>query len=87
MSRRRCEQSGQNADNKLVALVVPDYDAMDEAKLTTKDLEVVMDENRKALNATTAAYENITKIQIYPSEFEKTPKKSIKRFLYVNQLK
>ena len=77
----------QNADNKLVALVVPDYDAMDEAKLTTKDLEVVMDENRKALNATTAAYENITKIQIYPSEFEKTPKKSIKRFLYVNQLK
>ena len=77
----------QNAENKLVALVVPDYDAMDEAKLTTKDLEIVMEENRKALNETTAAYESITKIQIYPSEFEKTPKKSIKRFLYVNQLK
>ena len=77
----------QNAENKLVALVVPDYDAMDEAKLTTKDLEGVMEENRKELNATTAAYESITKIQIYPSEFEKTPKKSIKRFLYVNQLK
>ena len=84
--------SGQNIypeeiENKLVALVVPDYDAMDEAKLTTKDLELVMEENRKALNETTAAYESITKIQIYPSEFEKTPKKSIKRFLYVNQLK
>lgn len=77
----------QNAEDKLVALVVPDYDAADEAKLTHRDLEEAMEENRRAVNAQTAAYESIVKIQLYPNEFEKTPKKSIKRYLYVNQMK
>lgn len=77
----------QNSENKLVALVVPDYDAMDEAKFTAKDLEEAMEENRQKVNEMTAVYEAIVKIQLYPNEFEKTPKRSIKRYLYVNQMK
>lgn len=77
----------QNSDGKLVALVVPDYDAADEAKLSHRDLEVEIENIRKALNESVAAYENIVKIQLYPNEFEKTPKRSIKRYLYVNQFK
>jgi long-chain acyl-CoA synthetase len=41
-----------------------------------------MEDNRKALNSIVAAYESISKIQLFPHEFEKTPKKSIKRYLY-----
>jgi long-chain acyl-CoA synthetase len=50
--------------------------------LTQEQLEAVMDENRKAVNAELAAYEQISIVKLYPNEFEKTPKKSIKRFLY-----
>ncbi len=69
-------------DNNLVSLVYPDYSAADEASLNNADLELVMEENRKTLNADLAAFERIAKIKLYPEEFEKTPKKSIKRFLY-----
>ncbi|MBP1637608.1 MAG: AMP-dependent synthetase and ligase, partial [Bacteroidetes bacterium] len=67
---------------KLIALVCPDYDAVDAESLDQNGLEAVMEENRKTLNSTVAAYENVAKIQLYPHEFEKTPKKSIKRYLY-----
>ncbi len=70
------------ANGKLHALVYPDYEAVDAEGLNQNQLEEVMEENRKLLNASTAAYENIAKIQLYPNEFEKTPKKSIKRYLY-----
>ena len=43
-----------------------------------------MEENRKILNSIVASYESISKIKLYPIEFEKTPKKSIKRYLYSN---
>lgn len=66
----------------LVALVCPDYTAADADHLTQEMLEAAMDTNRKNLNAQIAAYEQINKIILYPHEFEKTPKKSIKRFLY-----
>lgn len=69
-------------DDKLVALVCPDYEAVDQSGLTEEQLEEAMEENRKQLNTQLAAYEPITKIKLYPHEFEKTPKKSIKRFLY-----
>ena len=46
-----------------------------------------MDENRKNLNKMVASYENVVAVQLYPNEFEKTPKKSIKRYLYTNLLK
>lgn len=69
-------------DTKLVALVCPDFEAVDADKLTQEQLEVVMEENRKAVNQQLAAYEQINELRIYTHEFEKTPKKSIKRFLY-----
>ncbi len=72
----------QKDDTRLVALVCPDMEAVDADKLTQEQLEAVMDENRKAVNAELAAYEQISIVKLYPNEFEKTPKKSIKRFLY-----
>lgn len=72
----------QMSDNRLMALVVPDYQMVDAAKMSHADVKNVMEENRKALNALTASYESIAVIKVHPNEFEKTPKKSIKRFLY-----
>lgn len=71
-------------DNKLIALVYPDYAAMDESHIEKEQLDVIMEQNRVNLNKDLAAYEAITKIIIHNSEFEKTPKKSIKRYLYEN---
>ena len=72
----------QKEDTRLVALVCPDFEAVDADKLTQEQLEAVMEENRKQVNAELAAYEQINTIKLYTHEFEKTPKKSIKRFLY-----
>ena len=69
------------SNGRLIALVCPDYEAVDAEHLDQKQLEEVMEENRKMLNASVAAYESVAKIQLYPHEFEKTPKKSIKRYL------
>jgi long-chain acyl-CoA synthetase len=72
----------QKEDTRLVALVCPDFEAVDADQLTQEQLEAVMEENRKLVNAELAAYEQIAIVKLYPNEFEKTPKKSIKRFLY-----
>ena len=77
----------QNSENKLVAFVVVDNDAADAAKLTQEDIVNIMEENRKQVNAVTGSYENIVKIHIHPEEFAKTPKRSIKRYLYVKLAK
>ncbi len=69
-------------DNQLFALVYPDYDAIDQAHMDRQTLDQAMEQVRKDLNLQLASYEQIAKIQLYPHEFEKTPKKSIKRFLY-----
>jgi len=69
-------------NGKLVALVCPDYEAVDAEGVDQNQLEVLMEENRKLLNSNVASYEGISKIKLYPYEFEKTPKKSIKRYLY-----
>ena len=74
----------QNSDNQLIALVCPDMEAADADNLTEEQLAEAMETNRHALNPMLASYEPIVKIKIYPHEFEKTPKKSIKRFLYTN---
>ena len=67
---------------KLVALIYPDYEAVDGSGVKSNDLPVVMEENKKKLNEMVGSYERIAEIQLYPTEFEKTPKKSIKRYLY-----
>jgi long-chain acyl-CoA synthetase len=71
-------------NGKLMALVCPDYEAVDSEHLTQNQLEELMEENRKMLNTSVASYESISKIKLYPHEFEKTPKKSIKRYLYAS---
>ena len=69
---------------KLVALVYPDFEAMDAAYIEQEMLPAIMEQNKQSLNKVVSSYENISAIQIYPTEFEKTPKKSIKRYLYEN---
>ena len=71
-------------DGRLVALVYPDYEAVDDYGIANEDLPVAMEEIRKNLNKVVAPYEQIAKIHLYPTEFEKTPKRSIKRYLYTN---
>jgi len=71
-------------DHKLVALVYPDLETADNEKLEEKDLAKIMEHNRKKLNKTLPSYMKITKIELRFTEFEKTPKKSIKRYLYTN---
>lgn len=71
-------------NGKLVALVYPDYDTVDSTGISHSDLPVIMEQNRIELNKLLAPYETITEVQLYPTEFEKTPKKSIKRYLYSN---
>ena len=72
----------QQNDNKLAAPIYPDFDEAYAQGMSNKDIEVAMEENRVTLNSELPAYSQISRIKIYPEEFEKTPKKSIKRFLY-----
>lgn len=69
-------------DGKLVGLVYPDYDTMDAMGVTRDQLPEKMEEIRTELNKLVAPYERITRIELIANEFEKTPKRSIKRFLY-----
>ena len=69
-------------NNRLIALVYPDYDAAKAAGISTEDLKKAMIDNKRILNSMVSGYEKISDIQLYEQEFEKTPKKSIKRFLY-----
>ena len=69
-------------DNKLVALVHPDMDEAKNMGFSEEDLKNIMEQNRNGLNETIPAYEKISEIEIHAEEFEKTPKKSIKRYLY-----
>lgn len=72
----------QQSDNKLVALIYPDFEEAYANGLSQTDIEKAMEANRVAVNAELPAYSQIARVKIYPEEFEKTPKKSIKRFLY-----
>ena len=74
----------QQSDSKLAALIYPDFDAAYAQNMKDEDIEKAMEENRRAINVELPAYSQIAKVKIYPEEFEKTPKKSIKRFLYQN---
>ncbi len=69
-------------EGKLVALVYPDYEQADADAIAHGSLPQTMEENLRVLNTLVAPYEKISSIVLYPNEFEKTPKKSIKRYLY-----
>lgn len=66
----------------LTAIVYPDYDRMDADKIDINALTPLMETNRVELNKLVAPYEKVDRVQLIPHEFEKTPKKSIKRYLY-----
>ena len=70
---------------KIYGLVYPDLEKTKELGLSAEDIKAVMDENRKLLNTQLPAYEQLSGIKVMDREFEKTPKKSIKRFLYINE--
>ena len=69
-------------NEKLVALIHPDYDEAKSMAFSNSDILNVMEQNRQSLNQTLPAYCKITAVELHEEEFEKTPKKSIKRFLY-----
>ena len=67
-------------DNRLIALVYPDSDEI--VNFNAEDLADIMEQNRQQLNEMLPAYSRITAIELQEQEFAKTPKKSIKRYLY-----
>ena len=69
-------------DTKLVALVHPDLDEAKSLGLSADDLKNIMEQNRNGLNQMLPTYEKISEVEIHDAEFEKTPKRSIKRYLY-----
>lgn len=69
-------------EEKLVALVYPDHEEAKNLGLSDNDIRNIMNENKTQLNAATPAYCNVSDLEILDEEFQKTPKKSIKRYLY-----
>ena len=69
-------------EGKLYGLVVPDFTQCEKEGISRGQLEAIMADNLKMLNQQVAAYERLVSITIHISEFEKTPKRSIKRYLY-----
>ena len=70
-----------------MALICPDYNEVDASGMTKEQLLDLIEDSRKHVNSELASYEQIAIVKLYPHEFEKTPKKSIKRFLYTNMVK
>ena len=69
-------------EGRLEALIVPDWDEANDLKLTDENVKNIMELNRHDLNEMLPAYERIQAVNIFHEEFEKTPKRSIKRYLY-----
>ncbi len=69
-------------NGRLTALVVPDYELANAEGVALDNLQEIMDENLKQLNTMVASYEKVANIVIHREEFVKTPKRSIKRYLY-----
>lgn len=71
----------QNGD-KLAALIYPDYDEAKNLGFSKEDLQHVMEQNLIELNQMIPSYSKVSSLRLQDEEFEKTPKKSIKRYLY-----
>ena len=71
-------------NDKLVALIHPDMEEVHTLGFSDEDLESIMEQNRKDLNAQMPTFAQISRVQLHEKEFEKTAKKSIKRYLYQN---
>ncbi|MDD2195844.1 MAG: AMP-binding protein [Bacteroidales bacterium] len=69
-------------EGRLTALIFPDFDSADRDEIKTADLDSIMEENRVEVNKILPSFSQIARVKLYPEEFEKTPKRSIKRYLY-----
>jgi long-chain acyl-CoA synthetase len=68
---------------KLIAMIYPDREAMENEKLTFENIQLIMDDNMKHLNKELPKYEQISSFELVDEEFLKTPKRNIKRYLYL----
>lgn len=74
------------SNDKLVALVHPDMEEVNNLGFTDEDLKNIMEQNRKELNMQIPSFAKVSRIKLHNQEFEKTAKKSIKRYLYQNAI-
>lgn len=74
------------SNDKLVALIHPDMEEVNNLGFTDEDLENIMEQNRKELNMQIPSFAKVSRIKLHNQEFEKTAKKSIKRYLYQNAI-
>jgi long-chain acyl-CoA synthetase len=72
-------------DNKLVALIFPDYETKEKEKISDEKLLEILEHNRKEANSRLPEFMAVSKVRVHPEEFAKTPKRSIKRFLYTTE--
>jgi long-chain acyl-CoA synthetase len=72
-------------DNKLLGLIYPDYEAIKKDNISEEQLTAILDETIKAVNEKVPDFMAVHKFRIHPEEFAKTPKRSIKRFLYTKE--
>jgi len=72
-------------DNKLIGLIFPDYEMMKRDNITEEQLLGILDRTRKDVNERLPEFMSVSKFRIHPEEFVKTPKRSIKRFLYTKE--
>jgi long-chain acyl-CoA synthetase len=72
-------------DNKLIGLIYPDYEAIKKDNISEEQLSAILDKTRKAVNERVPDFMAVHKFRIHPEEFAKTPKRSIKRFLYTKE--
>lgn len=72
-------------DNKLIGLILPDWDQLKSDNLNEDQIMSILDSVRKTLNDRLPDYMAVSKFRIHPEEFVKTPKRSIKRFLYTKE--
>ncbi len=72
-------------DNKLIALVYPDFEMMKRDNISEEQLNEILDKTRKEVNERLPEFMAVSKFRIHPEEFAKTPKRSIKRFLYTKE--
>jgi long-chain acyl-CoA synthetase len=72
-------------DNKLIGLIFPDYEMMKRDNISEEQLITILDQTRKDVNERLPDFMSVSKFRIHPEEFVKTPKRSIKRFLYTKE--
>jgi long-chain acyl-CoA synthetase len=72
-------------DNKLIVLIFPDYDQIRNANFTEEQVMAVLEQTKKEVNEKLPDYMSVSKFRIHPEEFVKTPKRSIKRYLYTKE--